>query len=125
MRSYVPVSAGVAAAALTGSLGIDPDNAWYRSLSKPPWQPPPAAFGAVWTPLYVSIAAAGGRVLHRATRDERRGWTRALTTNLALNAAFGWSFFKSRTPYAALAVSAVRRGSPSLPQARPALCAPW
>ncbi|MFI0240596.1 TspO/MBR family protein [Streptomyces sp. NPDC016845] len=111
LRSYVPVGAGVAATALVGSLAIDPDNVWYRSLKKPPWQPPPAAFGAVWTPLYVSIAACGGRTLRRAPAGERRRWANALTVNLALNSAFGWSFFKARTPYAGLAVTAATAAS--------------
>ncbi|MFJ4716589.1 TspO/MBR family protein [Streptomyces sp. NPDC088785] len=106
LRSYGLVGTGVAASALVGSLAIDPDDTWYRSLRKPAWQPPPAAFGAVWTPLYLSLAAAGGRVLLRAPARERRRWTGALAVNLALNTAFGWSFFKARTPYAGLAVTA-------------------
>ncbi|MER5948168.1 TspO/MBR family protein [Streptomyces sp. NPDC001904] len=106
LRDYGLVGAGVAAAALAGSLAIDPDNTWYRSLKKPPWQPPPAAFGAVWTPLYGSIVACGGRALQRSSLSERRSWTAALAVNLSLNAGFGWSFFKARTPYAGLAVTA-------------------
>ncbi|MHC5262570.1 TspO/MBR family protein [Streptomyces sp. UC4497] len=90
--------AGVVAAAVTGSLVIDPDDSWYRSLKKPPWQPPPRAFGAVWTPLYLSIAGAGGRALRQAPPDERSRWGKAFAVNLALNAGFGWSFFKARTP---------------------------
>lgn len=106
LQSYGVAGAGVVAAAVVGSLAIDPDDAWYRSLKKPPWQPPPWAFGAVWTPLYISIAGAGGRVLRQAPAGERRRWGRALAVNLALNAGFGWSFFKARTPYAGLAVTA-------------------
>ncbi|MEU6841595.1 TspO/MBR family protein [Streptomyces sp. NPDC046716] len=106
LRSYGPVGAAVVAAAALGSLAIDPRDSWYRSLEKPPWQPPPAAFGAVWTPLYISIAAAGGRTMQRAPAGERPRWGSALAVNLALNAAFGWSFFKARTPYAGLAVTA-------------------
>lgn len=106
LRDYGPVGAGVAAAALAGSLAIDPDDAWYRSLKKPSWQPPPSAFGAVWTPLYVSLVACGGRALQRGSPDERRRWAAALAVNLTLNAGFGWAFFKARTPYAGLAVTA-------------------
>ena len=38
-----------------------------RDLAKPRWQPPPRAFGLVWTPLYASIAWAGGHALQRTT----------------------------------------------------------
>lgn len=37
-------SAKSASAAALGGLGTDPDSAWYRSLDKPGWQPPPVAF---------------------------------------------------------------------------------
>ncbi|MDY7099054.1 MAG: TspO/MBR family protein [Pseudomonadota bacterium] len=39
---------------LAGGLG-SPDTAWFASLNKPSIFPPPAAFGIVWTILYVMI----------------------------------------------------------------------
>ncbi|MFE4960774.1 tryptophan-rich sensory protein [Streptomyces sp. NPDC056653] len=50
----------VAAAATVGGTAIDADNAWYRGLATPRWQPPSWAFGAVWTPLYATIAWSAG-----------------------------------------------------------------
>lgn len=35
-----------------------PDTAWFASLEKPGIYPPPAAFGIVWTILYVMIGLA-------------------------------------------------------------------
>ncbi len=105
-RPYAAVAAGVVAAAVGGAAGIDPDSAWYRSLDKPAWQPPPRAFPAVWTPLYVSVVGAQGRALNRTGGHRRRGLVRALAVNLALNGTFGWAFFRARTPYAGLVVTA-------------------
>jgi benzodiazapine receptor len=96
------VAAGVSAAA--GALAVDPDSAWYRGLAKPPWQPPPQAFGLVWTPLYASIAWAGGHALRRsASGRERRALMASLGVNLAVNAAWNWMFFGLRSPRAGLA----------------------
>ncbi|MEP0391605.1 MAG: TspO/MBR family protein [Erythrobacter sp.] len=39
---------------LAGQLG-GPDTLWFQSLTKPSIFPPPAAFGIVWTILYVMI----------------------------------------------------------------------
>jgi tryptophan-rich sensory protein len=52
MRRRLLAGVLTAAAAGAGFLGTKPDTAWYRSLDKPSWQPPPVAFPLVWTPLY-------------------------------------------------------------------------
>lgn len=39
---------------LGGQLG-SPDTLWFQSLTKPSIFPPPAAFGIVWTILYVMV----------------------------------------------------------------------
>ncbi len=96
-------TAAATAAAVLGGQAVDADSAWYRSLSKPPWQPPSWAFGAVWTPLYGSVAWAGGRALLAAHGRERGALAAALTANLALNAAWNGLFFRLRSPAAGLA----------------------
>ena len=66
---------------------------WYRSLRKPPFQPPPEVFAPVWTALYALIAYSGYRVYRRPASPQR---TRALAlwgTQLALNAAWTPLFF--------------------------------
>ena len=52
--------AGVTATAVLGALATDPDGAYYRTLVKPNWQPPPPVYGIVWTPLYADIALPPG-----------------------------------------------------------------
>lgn len=98
-------SAAVAATAVAGSLATDPDDAWYRDLDKPSWQPPSLAFPVVWTALYADIAASTAAVLGdgSTTAAERRAYRRALATNLALNAGWSWLFFRSRRPWLAAA----------------------
>ena len=45
---------GLGAAATTPEI-----EGWYRTLSKPTWNPPDGVFGPVWTTLYVLMAVAG------------------------------------------------------------------
>jgi tryptophan-rich sensory protein len=103
---YALPAAAVAATAVLGGIGTATGSDWYRSLDKPPWQPPGAVFGPVWTALYALTAVAGGRVLARTGDAERGAYVRAYTVNLALNTAWTWIFFRARRPLPA-AVEAV------------------
>ncbi|MET8944709.1 TspO/MBR family protein [Streptomyces sp. NPDC004542] len=103
-RRYGLAAAAVTATAVTGARAVDPDSAWYAELRKPPWQPPPWAFGVVWTPLYASIAWAAGHALGTTTtRRERTALATSLAVNLSLNAGWNWLFFARRSPAAGLA----------------------
>ncbi|GAB2853660.1 tryptophan-rich sensory protein [Actinocorallia aurea] len=103
LKTLVKTSLAVAATAVAGSLATRPDEGWYQELEKPSWQPPPAAFGLVWTPLYAAIAYAGARAIDRAPSEARPALVRAFGVNLALNAAWTPAFFVLRSPEAALA----------------------
>ncbi|MBF9132404.1 tryptophan-rich sensory protein [Plantactinospora sp. S1510] len=106
MNGSTLVKTGLATAvtATAGALATDPDSDWYRSLDKPAWQPPPAAFPAVWTPLYASIAFAAARALDASTSTAQRSrFRRAYGINLALNAGWNALFFQARRPRLALA----------------------
>lgn len=105
--NYAATAAAVTATALAGSAAVDPNSDWYRSLRKPDWQPPSWAFGVVWTPLYASIAWAGGRALSRAQPGQRRALAASLATNLALNATWNWLFFRARSTKAGVAGTAL------------------
>lgn len=76
---------------------------WYRSLEKPPFQPPASLFAPVWTGLYATIAYSGWRVWRRPSSPER---TRALAlwgVQMAANAAWTPLFFGARKTKLALA----------------------
>ena len=94
----VRTSAAVAATAAIGGLGTDVTSRWYRDLDKPAWQPPGAAFGPVWTTLYVLMALASARTLDRLEPGERPAFATAFGANLVLNAGWNWLFFKARRP---------------------------
>jgi tryptophan-rich sensory protein len=102
LPTLVKTAAGVAAAAAAGSAATTPSSEWYRSLDKPAWQPPPAAFPAVWTSLYALIAIAGARALDRLPPPERSRFWRTYAVNLGLNAAWTAVFFGARRPKLAL-----------------------
>ncbi|WP_328672618.1 TspO/MBR family protein [Streptomyces sp. NBC_00328] len=97
-QAYALTAAAVTATAVAGARAVDVDAAWYQELDKPSWQPPRWAFGAVWTPLYASIAWAGGRALCRARGRTRLELAASLGLNLALNVAWNWLFFGRRSP---------------------------
>ncbi|WP_182905942.1 TspO/MBR family protein [Microbispora sp. H13382] len=102
-KTLLRTALAVTAAAAVGGLSTDARSGWYRRLRKPSWQPPPQAFGLVWTPLYATIAYASARALSRAGDGSRPALRRALAVNLALNAAWPPLFFKARNPRLALA----------------------
>ncbi len=105
----------VTATAVAGGLATDPGSAWYRALRKPPWQPPPPAYGLVWTPLYADLAVTSARTLdglEEAGRGaERSAYARALAVNLVLNAGWNVLFFRARRPWLAAAECAVLTAS--------------
>ena len=92
----------LAAAVLGGrftAMGIGP---WYDGLAKPSWTPPGSVIGAVWTVLYVLIAAASALVWSRAAEPPRT-YAAVLLVNLVLNAGWCWLFFGLRRPDLGLA----------------------
>ncbi len=105
-RRWLFAVAPVAAAAGLGGLGARRAPEVYRRLRKPRWAPPAAAFGPVWTGLYVAIGLAGWRVSGTSER------ARALhLAQLALNAAWPIAFFGVRDKRASLAIIALLDGA--------------
>ena len=103
--------AGVTASAVAGGLVTDPDSRYYRTLSKPDWQPPPPVYGIVWTPLYVDIALSAGHAIsefdEQGRHAERTSLIAALAANLVLNTTWSVLFFRVHRPWLAAAECAV------------------
>jgi benzodiazapine receptor len=76
---------------------------WYRSLKKPPGQPPDQLFGPVWGVLYGMIAYSGWRIWQAPDSPERSRALALWAGQLALNGAWTPLFFGARRPTAALA----------------------
>ncbi|WP_324653355.1 TspO/MBR family protein [Georgenia sp. H159] len=103
-------TAAAAGTAVVGALATTPDSLWYRTLRKPSFQPPAAAFPLVWTALYADIAVTSAVTLdatEAASPSEHAAYRRALAVNLALNGAWSWLFWRSRQPWLAAAECAV------------------
>jgi tryptophan-rich sensory protein len=90
----------VAAVSLVGRSWTDTAaGSWYDRLDKPPWNPPGATFGIVWTVLYVLMAVGAWLVARRFGAREGVGVAlAAYGMQLALN--LGWTalFFAAERP---------------------------
>ena len=94
--------AAIAVGAL-GALSTD-IGLWYRSLIEPPWKPPDALFGPVWTTIYALAAIAAVRAWERAPKRSDREWMIALFAfNAFANVLWSLLFFRLRRPDWALA----------------------
>jgi tryptophan-rich sensory protein len=83
---------------------------WYRTLERPSWKPPDAAFGPVWTTLYALMGVALVRVVRAPERSSGGSSETAraiglglFAVQLALNGAWSWFFFSEHALGAALA----------------------
>jgi tryptophan-rich sensory protein len=75
------------------SAGSGPDNPWFADLVKPGIYPPPAAFGIVWTVLYVLMGLAAA-MIGAARGAAGRGLALTLfMIQLLLNLAWSPVFF--------------------------------
>jgi tryptophan-rich sensory protein len=97
----------VTAATAVGGALVGPSRPstmrWYRSLDKPPFQPPASVFGPVWTGLYATIAVSGWRVWRQPDSPDRTKALALWSAQMATNAAWTPIFFGARKPIVALA----------------------
>jgi tryptophan-rich sensory protein len=102
----IPIAVG----SISGLATMSGLRVWYRTLERPSWQPPDAAFGPVWTTLYTLMGAALVRVVRTPERAGSRPSETAraiglglFAVQLALNGAWSWIFFREHALGAALA----------------------
>ena len=69
---------------------VSTDAGWYRSLSKPAWQPPDVVFGLIWPYNFVMIVVAGWAIAARESRTEHIVWIASLA--LSVVAALSWAY---------------------------------
>jgi tryptophan-rich sensory protein len=69
---------------------VSTDAGWYRSLSKPAWQPPDVVFGLIWPYNFVMIVVAGWAIAARESRNEHIVWIASLA--LSVVAALSWAY---------------------------------
>jgi tryptophan-rich sensory protein len=97
-----PVAVAAACAVVTAAIGgtLTEIGPWYLQLHKPSWQPPPPAFGIIWTAIFSLATVAAVLAWQRISTDvARREWMIGL---FALNGFFNvlWSllFFRLHRP---------------------------
>jgi len=93
----VAAISAIAVAAIGGTMtDLGP---WYRGLAKPPWQPPDAAFGPIWTAIFACAAASGVIAWRQARTAAAREWIIGLfALNGFLNVLWSLLFFRLRRP---------------------------
>jgi tryptophan-rich sensory protein len=84
----------MAVGGISGFATIDGVNGWYRTLSKPSFNPPNYLFGPVWSLLYILMGISLFLVLRAKPTAEKRKALGIFTAQLVLN--FFWSilFFR-------------------------------
>ena len=82
--------------------GSGPDNPWFSDLTKPVIYPPPAAFGIVWSILYVLMGIALTLVITARGATGRWQAILAFAGQLLLNLAWTPLFFAAHKITAAL-----------------------
>jgi translocator protein len=80
---------------------------WYDGLAKPPFTPPAALFGPVWTVLYVAMAVAAWLVWRRGGFAQGGAALALWLGQLVLNGLWSVLFFGLRRPTLALVDIAV------------------
>lgn len=97
------IALGIFICELAGVLGalftVSGVRDWYPSLIKPPWTPPAAAFGPIWTLLFALMGVSLGLVWAQSDQTPRK--KRALIwffVQLMLNVAWSVVFFGGRSP---------------------------
>ena len=80
----------VVAYAVGAGRWVSTDAGWYRSLVRPPWQPPDVVFGLIWPYNFVMLAVAGWVVAARDSRTEHVVWLASLALSVA--AALFWAY---------------------------------
>ncbi len=103
LRNLAVMGLASATSAALGAAATTPDTGWYAELDRPSWEPPPAAFPLVWTPLYADIAVVTAAALTtlegEGRNDEVAELRRAVAVNLALNTGWSVLFWRRRKPW--------------------------
>ncbi|MEI6497746.1 MAG: TspO/MBR family protein [Actinomycetota bacterium] len=93
------ISAAVASTALVigyavGSrLLVTTGDVWYRSLERPPWQPPGVVIGIIWPYNFAALTAAGIAVALSGSPAARTVWLVGLALSIAASLAWARLFF--------------------------------
>jgi translocator protein len=103
-RNWLGLAAAFAVTAIAPLVGarVSRPGRWYRSLRKPPHNPPSWVFGPVWSVLYTLSALSIWRVWQQPPSRPRRAAMTLWAVQHGLNAAWSPLFFGAHRPRLAL-----------------------
>jgi translocator protein len=100
-RRWRPWGVAFALSYLTAGVGgaLTDIGPWYASLAHPPWKPPDAAFGAIWSVVF-TLCAISAALAWQATQqaDQRRRVVVLFGLNALLNMAWSGLYFGLQRP---------------------------
>jgi tryptophan-rich sensory protein len=73
---------------------VTTDQQWYRSLSKPAWQPPSYVVGLIWPYNFALLIAATWIVASHLSNTHQLVWLISLALSVAAALVWAWLFFK-------------------------------
>ncbi|MFM8508296.1 MAG: TspO/MBR family protein [Actinomycetota bacterium] len=83
----------VVAYAVGAGRWVSSDPGWYRTLTRPPWQPPDVVFGLIWPYNFLMLAVTGWAVAGRDSRSEHAVWLISLALSVAAALTWAWLFY--------------------------------
>ena len=69
------------------------DTQWYRTLTKPAWQPPGVVVGLIWPYNFALLIIATWVVASRLSTSHQLVWLSCLALSVAAALAWAWLFF--------------------------------
>ena len=69
------------------------DTQWYRTLTKPSWQPPSYVVGLIWPYNFALLIIATWVVANRLSSTHQLVWLICLALSVAAALAWAWLFF--------------------------------
>lgn len=108
MKSIAALAGFLALTLGTGFLGSQITasslDGWYRTLAKPPFNPPDWVFAPVWTTLFVLMAVAAWRIWRLPPDPCRRAGLVLFGAQLLMNIGWSSAFFGLQNPTLGLVV---------------------
>lgn len=69
------------------------DAEWYRSLTRPAWQPPSSVFGIIWPYNFVMLIVATWLVASRLSNTNQVVWLISLALSVVAALTWAWLFY--------------------------------
>ena len=72
---------------------VTTDQQWFRSLSKPAWQPPRVVVGLIWPYNFAMLIIATWVVASRLPNTHQSVWLSSLALSVVATLSWAWLFF--------------------------------